>query len=159
MPLGANLAADIEAVLRESNELQAAAKKLAQAYYNYTSTALFGASIPVILPAMRDLMAATLAASLDPAVGLPITAATAWSNAVNAYWTAVPVAGGSGAGVTVGCPGAGAISGGMAAVFANPANTYATCAAGMASVLQTATLTMTCDLTLPPSGPVPTPIS
>lgn len=159
MPLGTNLAPDIETVLSSSNTLDEAAKKLALAYYSYCSTALFGASAPVILPAMRDVFAVTLAASLDPAVGLPPIAAAAYSSAVNAFWTAVPVAGGSGIGVTTGCPGAGAIVGGLIAVFSNPLNTYATCAAGMASVLQAATLTTICNLTLPPSGPVPTPIS
>lgn len=159
MPLGVSLASDLQTILEASNTLQEAADQFAQAYYTYASTGLFGASIPVILPFMRDAMAATLAISLEPIAGLPVTAAAAWSAAVTVFWTGVPVAGASGAGVTTGCPGAGAITGGMSAVFANLANTYATCAAGMASVLQTATLTVTCELTLPPAGPVPTPIS
>ena len=107
MPLGTNLQADIQAVLSASNTLVQAANALAQAYYDYTSTAIFGASLPVITTAQRDAMAATLAASLDPTVGLPLTAATAWSNAVNVYWLGVPVAGGSGAGVTTGAAGCG----------------------------------------------------
>lgn len=159
MALGVNLASDIQAVLSTSNTLQQAADKLAQAYYTYCSTALFGASIPVITTAMRDAMSATLAASLDPTVGLPLTAATAWSNAVNVFWTGVPVSGGSGTGTTTGCPGASSITSGMSAVFANTANTYATCASGMASVLMSATTTMTCALTIPPNPPVVTPIS
>lgn len=160
MPLGTNLASDIQAILENAQPTpHDSAVKFAQAYYDYTSTALFAASIPVITTAMRDAMAATLETALAASPGAAATAAGAFSAAVATYWTGVPVAGGSGVGVTTGCPGAGAITGGLTAVFLNLANTYATAASGMASVLQTATLTMTCDLTLPPAGPVTTPIS
>ncbi len=136
-----------------------AAMMLAQAYYDYASTGLFGSSIPVILEEMRDAMADTLEAALDPIVGLPVTAAGAYAAAVNVFWTGVPVAGGTGVGVTTGCPGAASLVASMAAVFANPANTYASAASGMASAVNTATTTVICNLTLPPAGPVPTPLS
>lgn len=161
MPLGTDLASDIEAVLVSSPPSAAlSAEALAQAYYDYARTGLFGASIPVITTAMRDTMKATLEAGLQ-LPGLAATAASAYSNAVTAFWTVppVPVAGASGAGVVDGCPGAGALVGSLSAVFANLANTKASCASGMASALQTATLTCTATLTLPPAGPVVTPIS
>ena len=80
MALGTNLASDIEAVLVSSPPTPAlAAQALAQAYYDYTSTALFGLSIPVITTTMRDVMKATLEAGLQ-LPGLAATAAAATSS-------------------------------------------------------------------------------
>jgi len=159
MPLGTSLAADVQAVFDGSPaSAHVAATGLAAAYYSYTSTALFGLSIPVITTAMRDAMAATLEAGLA-VPGAPPTIAAAYGNSVNTFWTGVPVAGGSGTGVTTGCPGAGAAIATLTAVFANLANTSATAAAGIAAALATATLTMTATLTLPPAGPIVYPIS
>jgi hypothetical protein len=158
--LGTNLASDIEAVFNlPPASAHDAAVGLAQAYYDYVSLALFGASIPVITTAMRDTMAGTLEAGLG-VPGAPPTAATAYSNAVSAFWSVppVPVAGGSGTGVVDGCPGASSLVGSLSAVFANLANTQATAAAGIASALASATATVTATLTLPPNPPVVTPI-
>lgn len=150
MPLGTNLSNDIKAILQASNTAQQAADKFAQAYYDYCSTSQFGGSFPIITTLHRDAMAATLLVALTASPGLAATAAAAFSTAVNTFWTAMPVAGASGPGTVAGCPGAGAITGGLTAVFSNLANTYATCAAGMASVLQTATLTCHAPLLTPP---------
>lgn len=158
MPLGTNLAADLKAAWDVPPASQhEAAVALAQAYYDYCSAATFGASLPVILPVMRDAMAASVEAAL--AVGIFATSAAAVSLGVNTFWTGVPVVGGSGAGTTTGCPGAGSIPAGLLAVGATFPPTTAIAAAGFAAVLQTATLTVICNLTLPPAGPVPTPIS
>ncbi len=158
MPLGTNLAADLQGAWDvPPASTTAAAEALAQAYYDYCSTATFGASIPVITTAQRDAMAATVAAALS--AGIFATSAAAVSAGVAAFWTGVPVAGGSGVGATTGCPGAGAIPAGLLAVGVTFPATTAIAAAGFAAVLQTATLTVMCDLTLPPSGPVPTPIA
>ena len=159
MALGSNLAADIQAVFdRPPASPSAAAAGLAQAYYDYASTALFGASIPALTTAHRDAMAATLEAGLQ-VPGLPATAAGAYAASVATFWTAVACAGASGAGVTDGCPGASSLTASLSAVFLNLANTSETCAAGMAAALATATLTTTATLTLPPAGPVVTPIA
>jgi hypothetical protein len=159
MALGTALTSDILALF---NSMPAtahdAAVGLAQAYYSYTSTALFGLSVPVITTAMRDAMQATLETGLA-VPGLPATIAGAYGASLAVFWTGVPVAGGSGAGTTTGCPGASAAIATLTAVFANLANTSSTAAAGIAVALQVATLTMTCTLTLPPNPPVVTPIA
>lgn len=158
MPLGTNLANDIQAVLEGDNSLEVGCALLAQAYFDYTAGALFGASIPVLTEDYRDIMATALEAALGVIPGVAATAAAAYALAVNAYWTGVVVAGGAGVGVSTGCPGAGALVGALTAVFSNPANTHASAASGIASALQTATATVIVNLTLPPAGPVPTPI-
>lgn len=159
MSLGSNIGNDIEALLSEAQpSAQAAAEAFAQAYFDYTSSAQFGASLPTILEAMRDAMAVTLAAGLV-APGLAATAAAAFSTAINTYWTGVSVAGGNGAGVTTGCPGAAALIAGMTTGLLLLENTIPVQAAMMTLQITTATLTTICTLTLPPGGPVPTPIS
>ncbi len=158
MPLGSNLAADIQA-LNDTPPASAAAAAagLAQCYFDYVSGALFGTSIPVITTAHRDAMATTLEAALQ-VPGLPATAAGGYAAALATFWTAIPCAGASGAGVTDGCPGAGGLVASVSAVLANLANTSASYASGMASALAAATATCTATLTLPPGGPIPYPI-
>jgi hypothetical protein len=161
MALGSNLAADIQAVFDSSPASAAeAAEGIAQAYYDYAQPALFGASIPVITTGMRDVMKATLETGVA-SPGAAATIAASFSSAVLAFWSSPPpaVAGGSGSGAVVGCPGAAAITATLTTVFLNLANTSASAASGIASALITATLTVTALLTLPPAGPVPVPIS
>lgn len=159
MPLGTSLTSDVLALFNSSPATaHDAAVGLAQAYYNYVSGALFGLSLPVITTAMRDAMQATLETGLA-VPGAPPTIAGAYGASLSAFWAAVPVAGGSGTGTTAGCPGASAAIGALTAVFANIANTASSAAAGIATALQTATLTVTATLTLPPAGPIVYPIS
>ncbi len=155
MSLGSNLAADIEAVFNsEPASSTIAAQGLAQAYYDYVSGALFGASVPVITTAMRDAMASTLDAGLS-SPGAPPIAAGAYSAALAAFWLAVPVAGGAGAGVTAAGAGAAALAAALAAVLVILTNTKAGAAAAMAAALTVATATVVATLTLPPGGPIP----
>ncbi len=158
MPLGTTLAADIQAVWDiPPTSISDAANGFAQAYYDYTSGALFGTSLPVLTTAHRDAMAATVFAALSAQVFA--TSAAAVSAGVTAFWTAVPCAGASGAGNTNGCPGAGAIPAGLLAVGVTFPVTTAIAAAGFAAVLEVATATVTATLTLPPGGPIPYPIT
>jgi hypothetical protein len=132
-----------------------AAADLAQAYYDYATQGLFGASTPTLTTGHRDAMAGTLAAAIAvPASGLPATFAGAWSAAVATFWTAVPVAGAQ-TGATNGCPGAAALTASLTTVFANLANTAATCAAAMAAALHTATATTTATVAPPPATVLP----
>jgi len=78
---------------------------------------------------------------------------------VLAFWTGVPVAGASGAGVVPTCPGAGAVVGAIVGVLAVLTNTTQVSAKGIAAGLIAATLTVQAPLTLPPAGPIPTPIA
>ncbi len=159
MPLGTNLAADIQALFDSGpGSAHDAAVGLAQAYFDFVSGALFGASIPVITTALRDAMAGVLETALA-VPGAPPIAAGAYAASVATFWTAVPCAGASGAGVTGGCPGAGGLTASIAAVLANLANTSATAAAGFAVALAGATATVTATLTLPPGGPIVYPIA
>ncbi len=161
MPLGTSLADDIQAVFdSQPATLIIAADGLAAAYLNYVQGCTFGASVPVppLGSTQQNAMAGTLATALA-LPGIPATPAAAYAAALGVWWAVVPCVGGSGTGNTAGCPGAGAAVAILAAVFANLANTAASAALGIATALQTATLTVVATLTLPPAGPVPTPIS
>lgn len=158
MPLGSNLTTDITNALAAMGSLHDQAAALAAAYYSYTSGALFGASVPVITTTMRDAMASALQVGFT-VPGLPATAAAAYGNAVNTFWTGVPVAGASGVGTVAGCPGASACIATLSALFAVLTNTQAAVGAAIATALQTATLLTTCTLTLAPNPPVVYPIS
>jgi len=126
---------------------------MATAYDDYASGGMFGASTTQIPSTARAVMAATiLTAIAAPDAGSPASISGAWSSGVAAYWTAVPVAGAQ-VGATAGCPGAASLAGTLSAVFANTANTAATCAQGMAAALHTATATTTATVA-PPTGTV-----
>ena len=148
--LGNDLAAAL-ATLPPSKE--DAAMAISQCYLDYAQNGTFGASVPVLDNTYRDAMAATLAAALG-LPGLAATAAAAYAAAVTTFWAVVAVAGPQ-VGTSNGCPGASALTGAIAAVFANLANTYATCGAGMAAALHTATLTVTATVSPPPGTVVP----
>lgn len=130
-----------------------AARALATAYREYAASGTFGASTPVIVDEMRDAMADTLAAGLS-VPGLPATVAAAWAAAVTAFWLGVVVVGPQ-LGATVGCPGAASLVGALIPVFANLANTAATCGSSCASALHTATMTVTATVSPPPGTVVP----
>lgn len=155
MPLGTNLAADIQAVFDSSPASpHDAAVGLAQAYYDYVKASTFPPDAPQITTGMRDTMAGVLEVSLA-VPGLPITHAAAWAAAVAAFWIAPPPAVlGPLPGVCNGCPGAAALTG-IAAVLLNLANTSATAAAGIAALLIAATITTTATLIFPPPTAVP----
>ena len=159
MPLGTNLAADLQAVWdSEPPTVHDAAVGAAQAYYDYASACTFGASVPTNLTtAQRDAMAAALEAALAPKV--MATAAAAWSAGLTAFWTGVACAGGNGAGPVVPPSGAAAVPAGLIAVALTFPPTTALGAVGFAAVIDAATRTTQATLTLPPGGPVPTPIA
>jgi hypothetical protein len=129
----------------------AAADAWAGVYDDYCAGAMFGASVPT-LTGKRAAFASTLAAALA-APGVPATPAAAFAVAVAAYWTAVPVVGAQ-AGVTVGCPGAPAITAALVALCAAPA-TASSFAAGFATALDTATRTVTATVSPPPGTVLP----
>lgn len=132
-----------------------AADGLAQAYYEYASAAMFGASTVAIPSVNRDAMAAALLSAIAvPVSGSPATFAAAWASAVTAFWIGVPVAGAQ-AGATVGCPGAASLAAPLTAVFPNLGNTTDTGSQGMASALHVATLTVTAAVAPPPGTVLP----
>lgn len=158
MPLGTTLAADIQAVWDSPPaSIDDAASGFAQAYYDYCSGATFGLSLPVITTVQRDAMHATVFAALS--ANLFVTSAAAVSAGVAVFWTGVPVAGASGAGTVPGCPGAAGIPVALAAIGATFPVSTSIAAGEFAGVLEVATLTIIVPLTLPPAGPIPTPIS
>lgn len=155
MSLGSNLASDIQGVFdSHPADPTTAANGLALAYYNYVSGSKFGLSAPVLPTALRDAMAATLAAGLA-LPGLAATAAAAYGGALATFWTGVAVAGASGAGSVAGCPGSTACIATLTAGFLSFPATSALAAAGIAAALATATLTITCALGPPSSTTVP----
>lgn len=157
MPLGTNLAADLQAVWdAPPASINAAATGAAQAYYDYAAGAIFGASLPVITTAQRDALAATLEAALTPQI--MATAAAAWAAGLTAFWTGVVCAGASGAGPVTPPPGAAGVPAGLIATALTFPITTAIGAAAFAAVIEAATLTTFATLTLPPGGPVVTPI-
>jgi hypothetical protein len=159
MPLGTNFAADLQAVWDTPPvSIAAAAQGAAQAYYDYVSGCTFGASAPTNLTtAQRDAMKAAMETALS--ANVMATAAAAWSAGLTAFWTGIACAGGSGAGPVTPPPGAAAVPAGLIAIAVTFPATTAVGAAGFAGVIQTATLTATATLTLPPGGPVVFPIA
>jgi hypothetical protein len=151
-----SLGADLEALFGSTPGSAAdAAQGMAQAYYDYAAAGQFGASTPSLTTAHRDAMAGVLLAAIaTPVTGSPATLAGAYATAVAAFWLAVPVVGAQ-TGATVGCPGAPVLVAALTAVFVNLTNTAATCAAGMAAVLHTATLTVTAAVAPPPGTVLP----
>ncbi len=152
MPLDPSALASALQTLFESmpSSKEAAALGIANAYRDYVSTALFGSSVPVIIDDMRDAMASTLVASFGAAPAV----ANAFGAALTTFWAAVPVVGAQ-VGVTAGCPGASSVPGTLVPVFTNLANTHATFAAGIASALHTATMTVTANVSPPPGTTLP----
>lgn len=153
MLVKANLESDLAAVFEAmpaSPVLAAAA--LAKAYVDYAkaAAATFGLAAAVVTDEHEEEFAATLLEAIElPALGLPATFAAAWAAAVGAFWTLMPVAG-AWAGTTPNCPGASSLTGSLTTVFANLANTPASCAASLATELDTATKTVTANVAPPP---------
>lgn len=132
-----------------------AADALAQDYYDYASAAIFGSSTPTLAPALQAAFASTLLGAIAaPASGSPATFAAAWATAVAAFWVGVPVTGAQ-SGATVACPGASSLTVSLTIVFANLANTAATCAQALAAALHTATMTVTAAVAPPPGTVLP----
>lgn len=134
------------------------AEALANAYLDYAQQATFGPNIPASLAAKIPTLKSTLEGAIDtPLVGLPATLAAAWATGLAAFWTGVAVASVPPAtvGTTGGCPGSSSLTGSLSTVFANLANTAATCAAGVAVALHTATMTVQATVTPPPGTVVP----
>lgn len=129
-----------------------AGQKLAAAYFEYASGGMFGASVPTL--AGRDTaLAATLGTSLV-LPGLPATHAAAWGAGLAAFWAAVPVAGAQ-AGATVPPAGGAALVAALTVLFANPANTADTAAAGLATALDVCTKTVVANVAPPPGTVLP----
>ncbi len=146
-----SLATALQAVFDASPATPAdAADAFASAYNTYAGAGRFGTNVPA-LTGRKAALAATLATSLA-LPGLPGTFAAAWASGVNAFWTAVAVASPlPQAGTTAGCPGASTLTGSLSTLFANLTNTSATCAAGMATALDTATKSVIATVAPPPS--------
>lgn len=146
--------ADLYAALPPTAE--EAAERMADAYADYAQLGTFGGGLPVVTPAHRDAMKATILAAIDPPIiGLPATIAAAWAAAVTVFWTAMPVAGAA-VGTSDGCPGASSLTGSLTPIFANLANTPVSCGNAVADALDTATKTTTATVTPPvPAAPVP----
>jgi hypothetical protein len=132
------------------------ANALAKAYADYFAEGIFGSSTPT-LTGQESAMAATL---LTGMVGVLATWTLAIQNAVVVFQTGIPVAGASGAGVTVPSPTALTIAVTLTpALSAFPAST-SDAATIIATALHTGTMGCTASLLLPPSPtPVVTPIA
>lgn len=155
MPLSqASLASDLQSLFSSLPATPSdCADGMAQAYYTYASVAMFGASVPTILPALKTAMAATLLAAItNPLAGTSAALANAWASAVGTFWTAIPVTGAQ-AGATAGCPGAPSMTTPLTTLFSALGNTAAACANGLAAQLHTATSTVTAAVA-PPAGTV-----
>ena len=126
-----------------------AAQMMADAYFAYASLGLFGASVPAF-PTGSSLLVAPLAAAMIP-IGTPAGFGAAWTAALSAFWIPAITVSGAQTGAVVGCAGAAAAAAGIAAVVANPLNTPGSAAAGIASVLDTATKTVSAALAPPPT--------
>jgi hypothetical protein len=136
-----------------------AAQLMAKAYHDYCQTALFGSSVPEIPSANESAMATTLDTNM---VGTIVDFIAGWDSALAVYWAAVPVAGGSGAGVTEPptlTMAAGPMPADMLARVSGVKPSVEEFCADLATSLDLITKTVIADLTLPPAGPVPTPIS
>lgn len=140
-----------------SDNIVDAANAIASAYATYTSTAVFGTSVPTFTT-QETVLAATI---LSGMTGTFSAFATAIQTGVLAFWLGVPCAGGSGAGVTISPTGGTLIAAALiAAVGTQPyQDEIEQVATELASILHTATLTTTATLTIPPAGPVIWPIS
>ena len=150
-----NLQADLEDVFDAQGTASEAASGIAQAYYDYASDGDFGTSTPTIPTANRDAMAGTILAAIsDPTTGSPTNFGAAFTSALPVFWASVPVAGGSGAGATAGCPGASVAGGAITTAVTSTANTVSTVSLAIASALDTATKTVTASLTIPSNPPV-----
>lgn len=156
MPLGVNLATDIQAVFDSYPATPAiAATGFANAYNNYVAAAVFGPDFPVYTGLEVAAMAATLGASLA-VPGLPVTHAAAWAAAVAAFWTAPPiVCAGVLPWVATACPGAPACAAPIAAAIAVPGLLSSVPAAAIAAALIVATATTFATLLTPPPAPFP----
>lgn len=119
----------------------AAATAMANAYHDYAKAGRVGAEgVPTLPDAKRDALATTLGAAIaDPHLGLPGKLAAAWASGVAAYWTGVAVVGVTQSGSITDVTSASSLSGPLATVFGNLANSTETCAAGMAAALHAAT--------------------
>ncbi len=125
----------------------ASADAFAGAYDDYCQGATFGASTPT-LTGKRAVFASALAGAIAS-----LTVPAGFAAAVAAYWTAVPVVGPQ-TGVCATCPGAGAVSGTIAALLPGP-NSRDVFAAALAGALDTATRTCTATVSPPPGTILP----
>jgi len=135
------------------------ASKLANAYTAYAQTGLFGVSAPVITPANTSALYGPLFAAIaTPLAGTPLNFGLAWAAGVAAFWSPVPVAGGSGAGVAIPPPGAAALGSSIPAIVAVPLPSSVAAATAIAAAVDVATRTTTALLTIPTFPPVLWPI-
>jgi len=149
-----SLANELARIFKSHPESPAdAGVKIATAYYAYAQTALFGASLPVLVTAYRDAMAATLAAAFA-VPGLPPIAANAFGSALTVFWSAVVVTGAQ-TGTSNGCPGAASVPAALLPVFLVPDATEEVAGMGVANALHTATLTVTATVSPPPGTILP----
>lgn len=148
-----DLATALESVFTSQGTAQEAADGMAQAYCDYASAGLFGASTPTIPAAYQTALASAIyAITSNPLTGSADSFGTAWGGGLAVFWLAVPVSGSSGGGVTAGCPGAVAAGVAVTAVVTNTNNTAAQAADGIAAALHAATITVTASLS-PPMPP------
>jgi len=154
------LSSALEDVFTGQGTAQQAADDMAQAYYDYASNGVFGASTPTIpLASKTALSAAIYAITSNPLTGTADAFGAAWGASLALFWLSVPVSGVSGNGATIGCPGAAA--GGLAAavVVSNTNNTAEQAADGIAAALHKATMTVTASISIPPNPPSIVPIA
>ena len=126
---------------------------IAAAYFGYCGNGAFGTSIPTLTPALESAMAATLSSSMD---GTLSGFCNGIQDSVVTFWTAVVVAGGSGAGAST--PPTGNIVATLQASLAVFPPTSDAAAAIIATQMDILTKTTVASLTIPPASPVIFPL-
>ena len=135
-----------------------AAQKWAKAYADYAQMAMAG-GIPGVLTGAeaKGLESKLYGVLSSPKSATAGTIALAWATGVVSFWSAPPVSFGPGK-VIVAALALPIITPGLTAVFSNTKNSPDSCAAQMASTLDTATKTVIVLMPVPPP-PHPLPLT
>ena len=150
----ATLASNILSVLQsQPSNFLIAGEMLSSAYAQYAIAGTFGANVIPTLTPQSSSLGTTLASSF--AAETSVAAATGWSSGLSIFWVGVPVLGLVQAGTTVACPGAASLISSISTIFNSFPATQAIAASELASVLHTATLTVTANVSPPASTILP----
>lgn len=159
--VAATLAVGLANVFRSQPVIGAdAANKIANEYDIYCKMALAPPGAPVFTGMEKNTFEGLIAAALATAdTGSAAMVATAFANAVQAYWLAPPVqfSGGPAIGMVTAVPGAQSIVGPLSSALSNTQNTEDIIGQIIATQLDIATKTVLVTFTAPPppAGPPP----
>lgn len=140
----------LELDLTKPPDAQDAARRLAQAYFDYASTAQAGGFPGIFTADRKQRMESTLVGALRASAPFPATFVLAWVAAYTAFWMAPPVV--FGPGLVTAPAGAGLLSGQLLAALVTP-QPSALAALRIATALDLATRATL--VTLPPGNTFP----